>query len=124
MGNGPLRVNDSQWETRVSPVLNDRVARDISRKPNRVTSPARLSCCRLPKSQQGRRLTRLVAPRESVDGRAAQIARTDHDHRTDRYGPDQATSITSRQWSLDPQSSTAFRARTLTDSWNPREAKT
>lgn len=34
------------------------------------------------------------------------------------------TSITTRQWSLDPHSSTSFSARTLMLSWNPRDANT
>ena len=34
-----------------------------------------------------------------------------------------ATSISSRQWSLAPHSSTPLSARTLTPSWKPREAK-
>ena len=40
-------------------------------------------------------------------------------------GPDPhsvAISISSRQWSLGPHSSTLLRARTLTLSWKPREA--
>ncbi len=35
-----------------------------------------------------------------------------------------ATSISRRQWSLAPHSSTLFMARTFTLSWKPREAKT
>ncbi len=33
-------------------------------------------------------------------------------------------SMSSRQWSLAPHSSTAFMARTVMLSWKPREAKT
>ena len=33
-----------------------------------------------------------------------------------------STSMSSRQWSLEPHSSTPFSARTLTSSWNPRDA--
>ena len=35
-----------------------------------------------------------------------------------------STSISRRQWSLAPHSLTEFRARTLTLSWKPRDAKT
>ena len=34
------------------------------------------------------------------------------------------TTMSRRQWSLAPHSSTPFMARTFTLSWNPREAKT
>lgn len=50
------------------------------------------------------------------DGQASEPRARQH-----HYFP---TSISNRQWSLGPHSSTPFRARVSMASWNPREAKT